>query len=269
MKNNAKKSCRVILLYMVFFAGLCIFAYPTISDWWNSFHQSQAAAAYIKQTKSISEQEKENALISAQNYNKQLSQQEPHFKLTADEMAEYENILNITGTGMIGYIKIPAINVKMPIYHGTSDEVLQNGAGHLEGSSFPIGGESTHAVLSSHCGLPSAKLFTDLDQLKEGDVFTIDVLGQTITYQVDQILVVLPDQMESLFIEEGKDYCTLCTCTPYGINTHRLLVRGARVENMPKEGTSYTGDNSHTVFYVILLIMSGTAIIFLLLRKNK
>lgn len=160
-----------------------------------------------------------------------LSHDESRFNLTDEERAKYEKTLDVTGTGIMGYVEIPKISVSLPIYHGTDATVLQIAIGHIPGSSLPVGGQGTHCVISGHRGLPSARLFTDIDQLREGDLFMLNVLGKTLTYQVDQIRVVLPDELDDLAIDDGQDYCTLVTCTPYGVNTHRLLVRGHRVPN--------------------------------------
>jgi len=175
-------------------------------------------------------EEYERMWNDAVEYNTNLLSKSNRYNMTDEQRAEYESILDVTGTGIMGYIEIPSIDVSLPIYHGTNESVLQIAIGHIESSSLPVGGIGTHCVISGHRGLPSAKLFSDIDQLKEGDVFMIQVLDDTLTYEVDQIRTVLPTEMKDLRIEEGKDYCTLVTCTPYGVNTHRLLVRGHRVE---------------------------------------
>ncbi len=203
--------------------------YPTVSDWYNSFHQSRAVAQYAEQVGKIENEEYENILNAARAYNAALAQKTQSFELTQEELNEYNSLLNITGDGMIGYLEIPVLQTTLPIYHGTSDAVLSTGIGHLEGSSLPVGGQSTHCVLSGHRGLPSAKLLTDLDKMVVGDVFTVHILDETLTYEVDQIRIVEPQDVSELAITEGMDYCTLVTCTPYGINTHRLLVRGHRI----------------------------------------
>lgn len=182
----------------------------------------------------MSGQEKEDMLRAARIYNDKLSNG-VNFKLTDEEYAEYESLLNIGGTGIMGYVQITAIGVNLPIYHSVDESVLQIAVGHIPGSSLPVGGERTHAVLSGHRGLPSAKLFSDLDQIVEGDTFTVNIMDQTTTYMVDQIRIVLPEETGELAIQDGKDYCTLVTCTPYGVNTHRMLVRGRRIENIAGE----------------------------------
>lgn len=226
-----KKQSSSIILVIVFFIGLSLLLYPSVSDYWNSFHQSRAIATYAEEVAEMDDGQYELMLSKARIYNSELFQHKNgSWVLTEEEKEEYNSNLDINGSGIMGYIEIPSIRCSLPIYHGTDEAVLQIGVGHIEGSSLPIGGESTHAVLSSHRGLPSAKLFTNLDKLVEGDIFQIRVLDEVLTYEVDQILIVLPDEMDALKIEEGKDYCTLVTCTPYGVNSHRLLVRGHRIE---------------------------------------
>lgn len=226
-----RKHLSTILLILVFLVGLSLLLYPTLSDYWNSFHQSRAIASYVETVADMGNQEYEAMLAAAEAYNEELAETGVKWKLSDEALEEYNSLLNVSDSGIMGYIEIPSINVYLPIYHGTSDAVLQTGVGHLEGSSLPVGGESTHAIISGHRGLPSAKLFTNLDQLTEGDTFQLYVLDETLTYEVDQILIVEPDDLSALTIEEGEDYCTLVTCTPYGVNTHRLLVRGHRIEN--------------------------------------
>lgn len=227
MKN--RKSTIVLLL--VFLIGLSLLLYPTVSDYWNSFHQTQAIAGYAEAVSEMDETSYEQILAEAQSYNETLRSNNHRYHPTEEETAQYENLLNISGNGIMGYIEIPAIGVSLPIYHGTEDTVLQIAIGHIEGSSLPVGGPGTHCVVSGHRGLPSAKLFTDLDKLTEGDTFMLRVLDEVLTYEVDQIHIVEPHEVSLLEIEEGRDLCTLVTCTPYGVNSHRLLVRGHRIEN--------------------------------------
>lgn len=227
-----KKNLSSIILVLIFVIGLSLLLYPSFSDYWNSFHQSRAIASYAEAVTTIDDTDYEKMWAEAQDYNAALVQKQNRWVLSDEECEEYEQILNIGGTGIIGYIEIPSIKVSLPIYHGVDEAVLQIAVGHIEGSSLPVGGESTHCVLSGHRGLPSAKLFTNLDEMEEGDLFMIRVLDETLTYEVDQIRIVEPEDLSALEIEEGKDLCTLVTCTPYGINSHRLLVRGHRVENM-------------------------------------
>lgn len=220
-----------ILLVLMLLVGLSLLLYPTVSDYWNSFHQSRAIASYVEKVADLTEEEYAVMIQAAKDYNQRLLSKNNRWKLSPDEIEEYESILDVTGTGIMGYIEVPEIGITLPIYHGTDEGVLQIAIGHLTGSSFPIGGESTHSVVSGHRGLPSAKLFTDLDKIVEGDRFVIRVLNEVCTYEVDQIRIVEPNDLSPLVIESGSDYCTLVTCTPYGINTHRLLVRGHRVAN--------------------------------------
>ena len=229
-----KRHLSTILLAFALLAGIGLLAYPSVSDWWNSLHQSQAIAGYIRQVKSNPDEENQAIWDAAVAYNRGLDTSDGRFALSSGEKEEYEGLLDVTGTGVMGYVSIPKISVSLPIYHGTDDTVLQIAIGHIPGSSLPVGGEGTHTVISGHRGLPSARLFTDIDQLAEGDRFVLHVLGRTLTYEVDQILTVLPDDLDALGIEEGRDLCTLVTCTPYGVNTHRLLVRGHRVPNDPE-----------------------------------
>ena len=220
-----------IALAVVFLVGLGLLLYPTVSNWWNSRRQSQAIVEYTEQTSAMDEAHVAELLEAARQYNAGLAADEGRFTPTPADTTEYENLLDVSDTGIMGYLEIPKLDVSTPIYHGTDESVLQSGAGHLEGSSLPVGGKGTHAVLSGHRGLPSSKLFTDLDDLEQGDVFMIHVLDRTLTYQVDQIVTVDPYDMDDLAIDPNQDYCTLVTCTPYGINTQRLLVRGHRIPN--------------------------------------
>ena len=209
--------------------------YPSVADWWNSFHQSRAVASYAQKVANMDTSEYERILAEAEAYNNNLAINGINWKMSKEELAVYEKELDITGTGIMGYITIPKIHVELPIYHGIDDAVLQIAIGHLSETSLPVGGPSAHCVVSGHRGLPSAKLFTDIDKLVEGDTWTVNVLNKTLTYEVDQIRVVEPTDLSNLQIEQGKDYFTLVTCTPYGINTHRLLVRGHRVDNAQGE----------------------------------
>lgn len=219
-----------IFLILILLVGLSLLLYPTVSDYWNSLHQSRAIASYAEEVANLDEEQYAALWEAAQAYNASLAERGSSYVLTEAQQAEYEDMLNVSGSGVMGYVEIPSINCTLPIYHGTDTAVLQIAVGHLEWTSLPVGGESSHCVLSGHRGLPSAKLFTHLDQLTEGDVFMLRVLDEVLTYEVDQILIVEPQETEALQITEGRDYCTLVTCTPYGINTHRLLVRGHRIE---------------------------------------
>ena len=221
-----------IILVSVMLAGIGLLAYPSLADYWNSFHQSRAVMSYAEHVSDMNAEEYDRLLSEAKFYNERFVENGLEWNIADEERAEYESVLNVDGSGIMGYIRIPKIDVMLPVYHGTAENVLQTSIGHLEGSSLPVGGESTHCLLSGHRGLPSARLFTDLDQLREGDTFTITVLNDTLTYEVDHIWIVEPEDLSHLTIEEGQDLCTLITCTPYGINTHRLLVRGHRIPNV-------------------------------------
>ena len=235
--RKLKKNLPTIFLMFVFLVGLSLLLYPSVSNYWNSLHQTRAIANYNDQVANLNEEEYEQMLADANAYNQSLLTNSDRSITSEERLAQYESLLDVTGTGIMGYIEIPEIDVRLPIYHGTEESVLQVAVGHLEWSSLPVGGESTHCVLSGHRGLPSAKLFTNLDRLQTGDVFMLRVLDEVLTYEVDQILIVEPQETSVLQIEEGKDYCTLVTCTPYGINTHRLLVRGHRIDNIEEAKT--------------------------------
>ena len=232
-----KSSFVTAILIAALLAGALLLLYPTVSDYWNSFHQSRAIASYAEQVADLDDTTYDQIWADARAYNETLDNSTSRFVMTEEQKKIYEALLNIADNGVMGYIEIPKIKCNLPIYHGTDEAVLQIAIGHVQGSSLPAGGESTHCVLSGHRGLPSAKLFSDLDQLTEGDVFLLRVLDETLTYEVDQIRTVLPDELDDLAIEEGKEYCTLVTCTPYGINSHRLLVRGHRIENQASAST--------------------------------
>ena len=236
-----KKHISTIIAILVFITGLSLLLYPTVSNYWNSLYQTRVVANYSDTMAKMNGQDKQAAIDAASNYNSSLVTNAGRFTPGDSELSLYKSLLNADGTGMMGYIVIPEIQCKLAIYHTVDDSVLQVGVGHLEGSSLPVGGKSTHCVLSSHRGLPSAKLFTELDRLKKGDVFYLHVYDRVLTYEVDQIAIVEPNDYGLLEIEEGQDLCTLFTCTPYGINTQRLLVRGPRVENALDE-SSLTSD---------------------------
>jgi len=224
-----RKNLSTIILILIFLVGLSVMLYPSVSDAVNRKHQSRAVAGYAEEVEQLSDADYQTYFDAADAYNRQLNTI-PNAFYKPDLVSGYAQTLDISGTGIMGYITIPKISVELPIYHGTDEGVLQVAAGHLEGSSLPVGGAGTHAVISAHRGLPSAKLFTNLDELEVGDRFTITVLNRVLTYEVDQISIVLPTEIDQLLPTEGMDYVTLMTCTPYGINTHRLLVRGKRVE---------------------------------------
>ena len=241
-----RKHKTVIFLTLGFLVGICILLYPAFSDFWNSKAQSRAITDYESVLDNLDENEYSAIFERAHAYNKALYE-------TNYPLMDYKNVpgyydtLRITDNDMIGYLKIDRIGVELPIYHGTSDDVLNRGVGHLEGSSLPIGGENTHSIMSAHRGLPSSKLFTDLDRMEIGDTFQIIILDQILTYQVDFIKVIEPTDVSDLQIIEGGDYCTLFTCTPYGINTHRLLVRGVRIETIKEKPIIYVSNEAFRI----------------------
>ena len=226
-----KKDFTSLILILILVVGLSLLLYPTFSNYWNDLHQTKAIANYESVVDQMKKEDFTPILNSAADYNESLTLRSNPYLLTEIQAGRYEQELNVSGDGIMGYIEIPCIQVQLPLYHGTSDTVLQVAIGHLDWTSLPVGGESTHGVVSGHRGLPSARLFTDLDKVAVGDTFLLHVLGEVLTYEVDQIKIVEPHVTEDLLIEEGKDLVTLVTCTPYGINSHRLLVRGHRVEN--------------------------------------
>ena len=261
-----KKDFSTIALIVVFFVGVSVLLYPTVSDYWNSLHQSQAIATYADSVENMDEQDYEKLWDAAVSYNQKLFQSGHGLGLKDEEKEEYNELLDVSGTGIMSYVEIPKIKCSLPIYHGTDEGVLQIAVGHIEGSSLPVGGLNTHCVLSGHRGLPSAKLFSNLDKLEEGDIFMIRTLDQTLTYEVDQIRIVLPDEVEDLKVEEGKDLCTLVTCTPYGINTHRLLVRGYRVANQEEaEAVRVTADAMLVDNRIVAMCIAVPVLVLLLI----
>ena len=230
-----KKNWSNFLLVLVLLAGVALLVYPTFADYWNSFHQSRAIASYTQVVSTIDNNRYDEIWAAAHEYNQSVPLRENRFVLTEEDIEDYEAQLDASGLGIMGYIEIPEIDVSLPVYHGTSEAVLQIAIGHIEGSSLPVGGPGTHCAVSGHRGLPSAKLFTNLDRLQNGDLFFLHILDEILTYEVDQILIVEPYDLSPLEIIEGQDLCTLVTCTPYGINSHRLLVRGHRVETPEAE----------------------------------
>ncbi len=232
MQKKKSSGWTTILLIILLIIGLSLLLYPTFSDWWNSMHQSRVIASYAEEVAEIDDDQYKELWDAAWNYNRAIGQRGNVYLLSEEERAKYNDLLNVGGNGIMGYVEIPSIDVALPIYHGTDEAVLQIAVGHLDWTSLPVGGESSHCAISSHRGLPSARLFTDLDQLVEGDIFTLRILDEVLTYQIDQIRIVEPHQTEDLQIVEGMDYCTLITCTPYGVNSHRMLVRGHRIDNI-------------------------------------
>lgn len=246
--------------------------YPSLSDYWNSFHQSQAIASYVERVEELDDGAYEAMWSEAVKYNEKLAENQISYHLTEEGQEWYNSLLDVSASGIMGYIEIPSISCNLPIYHGTADTVLQIAIGHLEWTSLPVGGKSTHCVISGHRGLPSARLFTDLDRLVVGDIFMMRVLDEMLTYQVDQIKIVLPEELDFLKIQEGEDYCTLVTCTPYGINSHRLLVRGHRIENLP-DAVTIVSDGVRIDPVLVAPILSIpillVLLIMLLLPKKK
>ena len=268
-----KKHSGTILLVLIFFVGLAVMLYPTISDYINQRNQTRVVNSYAQQVDGLSDADYTAYFDAADVFNQEIAA-DPDALYHADHFSTYSTTLDVTGTGIMGYITIPRIGVELPIYHGTSDAVLQVAAGHLEGTSLPVGGESTHAVISAHRGLPSAKLFTNLDELEAGDTFTITVLDRVLTYEVDRITIVLPTETDLLQPVEGQDYVTLMTCTPYGINTHRLLVRGHRVNTRESQKhVRVTADATRIdpiiTAPVIALPMLAVLLIWLLVTTRK
>ncbi len=227
-----KSSLSTLVLILMLIVGLSLLLYPSFSDYWNSFTQSRVVASYTEQIAKMDDVTYDHIWSAAKEYNHSLTTRPNHYLLSEEQTEAYFELLNIGDNGVMGYIEIPSIDVHLPVYHGTADEILEVAIGHLEWTSLPTGGESTHCVVSGHRGLPSAKLFTDIDQLAVGDYFLLNVLDEVLTYEVDQIRIVEPQETDDLLIQEGKDLCTLVTCTPYGVNSHRLLVRGHRVDNL-------------------------------------
>ena len=268
-----KKNRSTIILILIFLVGLSVMLYPTVSDYVNQRHQSRALASYDETVNEMSDADYTAYFEAADAYNQRLAAT-PNSFFTPEQVSGYDETLDVSGTGIMGYITIPRIGVELPVYHGTSDGVLQVAAGHLEGSSLPVGGAGTHAVISAHRGLPSAKLFTNLDELEAGDTFTITVLDRVLTYEVDRISIVLPTETDLLQPVEGQDYVTLMTCTPYGINTHRLLVRGHRVNTRESQKhVRVTADATRIdpiiTAPVIALPMLAVLLIWLLVTTRK
>lgn len=276
-KNVKKKKNGInssIWLVAIFLIGLCVLLYPTVSDFWNEKRQTKAIMNYDDLLVDLTPEDFSEYFSQAEEYNRKLKLISLPFLGYSKLDNEYSSTLDVNGDGMMGYITIEKIKIQLPIYHGTSDKVLNSAVGHVEGSNLPIGGESTHSVLSAHRGLPSAKLFTHLDQLEAGDIFTITILDRTITYQVDQVRVVLPDNINELNVVNGEDYCTLVTCSPYGINTHRLLVRGTRIENIeePKKVKIVTEAyliDPLIVTPVVAIPIFSVLLVFLMIQSAK
>ena len=279
-----KKRTATILVILMIITGLSLLLYPTVSDYLKTLAYRRTISDYISNVEPMDDRRSAELLDAARAYNEQLvSRGGFRVSLPEAQREEYYSLLNIDNTGIIGYVSVPKVDISLPLYHGTEERVLQSGVGHLEGSSLPVGGPSTHAVLSTHTGLPSAKLFTNIDQLVAGDTFSVRVLKETLTYEVDQILVVLPHETDALKIEPGKDYCTLMTCTPYGVNSHRLLVRGHRVPTIAGEDASSNlvekflglnngrlfGLNAELGFLLLFVLLTAAVVSVMLLRRRK
>lgn len=263
--KKKKNNWTTWLLIVILIVGLSLMLYPSFSDYWNSFHQSQVISDYADTVAELDEEDYHAIWDAAWAYNQSLLERDTGFHLPEEQSAEYETLLDISGLGVMGYIEIPEIDCVLPIYHGTEEAVLQIAVGHLEWSSLPVGGSGSHCVISGHRGLPSAKLFSDLDKLQEGDLFLLRILDEVLTYEVDQILIVEPQEVSSLKITEGEDLCTLVTCTPYGINTHRLLVRGHRIENVEASETIRVTADAMQIEPLLVAAVLGIAMLLVLL----
>lgn len=250
-----RKHISTIIAVLIFITGISLLLYPTVSECWNSLYQSKVVANYSDKMKKMTQKQKQAAIDKAKVYNESLLMNDARFTPTEEQIAEYKSLLNADGLGMMGYIVIPKIHLKLAVSHTVDASVLQVGVGHLEGSSLPVGGKSTHCVLSSHRGLPSAKLFTELDELVKGDIFYLHVYDRVLTYKVDHIATIEPDDYSLFEIEEGKDLCTLFTCTPYGINTQRLVVRGHRISNS-LDGVKLNGDAIKINRYIVAICIA-------------
>lgn len=262
---------RIVGIVLLFFVGFLVMMYPVISDLWNQARTNGLVTVYKEETAKLGSSRLDEIYKEAQAYNEAHTVNSPIDIFSGDPEvgAEYMSLLNPTGNGIMGYIEIPKINQRIVIYHGTSEEVLDKGCGHIAGTSLPVGGKGSHSVIAAHRGLPTAKLFTDLDQMKKGDQFYLFILDRTLAYEVDQIKVVEPDDLDELQIVEGKDYVTLYTCTPYSVNTHRMLVRGHRVKYIPeKNATQTTGEKIiHSWLLKLILALATIALIYLVERR--
>lgn len=263
--KKKKSNISTIVLIIVFIVGLSLLLYPSLSNYWNSFHATRVITDYNEAIADMTEEDFDEYWAAARQYNQDLLSVSNRFVLGDEQKARYNSLLDVADDGVMGYIEIPSIRVDLPIYHTVEEDILQHSAGHLPGSSLPVGGESTHCVISGHRGLPSAKLFTNLDRLSEGDTFMLNILNDTLTYEIDQIRIVLPDEIYDLDIVEGEDYCTLVTCTPYGINTHRLLVRGHRVETVVDAKVSNDGLRIEPMLIAPLLAVPVLLILLIIL----
>ena len=254
------------LLFILLIAGLSLLLYPIVSDFINTSSASKAIMSYDEEVLKLEKQKYDEMWAEANEYNSSLIGRENEYLLSDEQQAQYNSLLDLTGTGIMGYIEIPNIRCSIPIYHGTAETILQIAIGHLDWSSLPTGGENTHCVLSGHRGLPSAKLFSDLDKIVEGDIFMLRILDEVLTYEVDKISIVEPQETSTLEIEQGKDYCTLVTCTPYGVNSHRLLVRGHRVENLKKYTITLVAEGQQIDPLIVAPVVAMPVLIVLFVR---
>lgn len=261
---SLKKDISLIALVLVFFLGLSIMLYPLLANYWNQRTQSQSIMDYAAMLENLSEEDYSEYFQEADTYNQELRNLSMPL-INADEISGYQDLLNLMGNGIMGYISIEKIGVELPIYHGTSSSVLNMAVGHLEGTSLPVGGTGTHTVLSAHRGLPSAKLFSDLDKLVVGDTFEITVLNRVLTYEVEQILIVEPHETDSLAIDSDRDLCSLITCTPYGVNTHRLIVQAHRIETEEAKPLLYVANDAYRIDPIIVTPVVAMPMLFVLL----
>ncbi len=275
-KPKKKFSASTLIIILILLVGLSLLLYPTFSDYWNQIHQSYAVANYKEHVSNLNEAEYNRIWDAAVEYNKELYARKHGFSLNESMRMDYNKQLSVDDSGIMGTIEIPCINVSLPVYHGTSEDVLQVAVGHLDWSSLPTGGKNTHCVVSGHRGLPSAKLFTNLDRLTVGDLFMFNVLDEVLTYEVDQILIVDPSDTSSLAIVDDMDYCTLVTCTPYGINSHRMLVRGHRVDNVDNTVAHVSADALQIEPFIVAPIIAAPVLLGLLIailipkrKKNR
>jgi sortase A len=274
MKSFLRRHFPTLILGSVFVIGLAVLLYPVVSDYVNALHQSRVIAEYSESVARTDDARRAVFLEEARAYNEALNAKNDRFVLSEEERAEYDSLLRVSDAGVMGFLEIPTIRVRLPIYHGTGEGVLQVGIGHMEGTSLPVGGLGTHAVVTGHRGLPSSKLLTDLNKMTEGDLFMFTVLDEVLTYETDRILTVEPDELDTLELDPKMDYATLVTCTPYGINSHRLLVRGHRVDNAAGNEERAAADTRgiDSIFAAVIfagLILSGFSTVTLIKYRRR